>query len=71
MTKTFYNDGGGSENWELAAMYGLDKDPLGGQPVLECEGCMSVVKELTKPEALSLRKTPEGLAILERESEVS
>jgi hypothetical protein len=56
----------------VAAVYGLNRDPLGsGNPVIECEGCYSVVIELTKSERLSLQKTPEGRAILERESEVS
>ena len=51
----------------VVAMYGLKKDPLGGKPILECEGCYSVVRELRQKDVRALRGTPEGRAIINRE----
>ena len=51
----------------VVALYGLQQDPLGGEPYLECEGCCSVVRELSMTECRSLNDTLEGQVIIARQ----
>jgi hypothetical protein len=51
----------------VVAVYRLQEDPLGGDPTLECEGCCSVVRDLSPAELLRMRDTEAGKKILARE----
>ena len=52
----------------VLVLYGLKRDPLGGIPTLECEGCCTVVRELSGAQVAAMRKTAAGRAIIDRES---